>query len=108
MHVIIKLKWNWRDGNAASNEQRKSKGTFGVTSCHCILKRLMHTRWAGTLHMSTLAGYTNMGTLHVPTPPGHTAHDNTDWVHYICQQLGKAQMSNASANTAWANYMCKH
>jgi hypothetical protein len=91
MHVIMKLKWNWRDGNAASNEQRKSKGTFAVTSCHCHSEH--------TAHVNTSWVYEH----------GHTAHDNTDWVHYTCQQqLGKVQMSNASVNTAWANYMCKH
>jgi hypothetical protein len=100
MHAITKLKWKWRDGNTASNEHRKSKGTFGVTSCHYHADWLgWHTAHVNTswqMNMTTLTGYTAhvntswayvhdntnwVHTLHVSTTPGHTAHVNTSWAY---------------------------
>ena len=104
MHAITKLKWKWRYGNTASNEQRKSKGTIGATSCHSLGRHTTHvnTTWANE--------HDNTNWVHcTSTTPSDTAHDNTNWAHCTCQQqLGTVHISNASVNTNWAYYTCEH
>ena len=118
MHANTKLKWTRRDGNTASNEQRKSKGKFGVTGCHCHSETVnadslgghtahVNTSWAnehdntnwvhctceqhlGTLHVSALAGHMNVTTL-----TGHISHVSTSW-------------ANEHDNTNWVHCTCQH